>query len=267
MKKWARMSLVIFGAIIVTALGIDAADTLDGASGTMLSQIIGSDNACGPGMTPVDMVPGVRCVDIYEASTGKNCPSALPVSMIESHKNTETKECAPESKAGAMPWSFVTRDQAMQLCARSGKRLPTSAEWYALTLGMADVEGACNVGSRKLSPSGEFTACTAPHGAYDLVGNLWEWVSDDVVDGMYNERSLPQNGYVREVDATGIALQTSDTDDELYGRDYFWAPGEGSFGIVRGGYYDSGSDGGVYAAHTDTKSNSASVGIGFRCVQ
>jgi hypothetical protein len=267
MKKWAKVTLVVIGALIVTSLGIDAADTLQGKSGTLLSQVIRTEGGCGPGMVSVDAIPGITCVDAFEVSSGEECPIDVPSNSIESQKNADTRECIPESVDGATPWSFVTRDQALQLCARAGKRLPTASEWYGLSLGMTDVESSCNVSSKTIAVTGSYDACVAPHGAYDLVGNLWEWVSDDVIDGNFNNRALPENGYVEQVDNAGIATLTNSGEQELYGKDYFWPPDGGAFGMVRGGYYDSGSDAGVYAVHADTPPNAASVGIGFRCVR
>lgn len=265
--KWGRITLVIFGALIVTALGIDASDTLQGKSGTLLSQVIRSEGGCGPGMLGVDTIPGVTCVDQFEATPGKECPVRNPSNSLESQKNTDMKVCLPESRKEAIPWSFVTRDQALQLCARAGKRLPTATEWYALSLGMTDVESSCNVSSKSLAPTGSRDTCVAPYGGYDLVGNVWEWVSDDVIDGTYNNRALPENGYVEQVDNAGIATRTNVNEQELYGKDYFWTPSTGAFGVVRGGYYDSGSDAGIYSVHADTPTNAASIGIGFRCIK
>lgn len=266
--KWGRIVLVIFGALIITALGIDAADTMSGKDGTLLSQVIGTKSeGCGPGMIAVQAIPGVSCVDAYEVSPGKECPISAPNNMIESQKNVDSPLCTPVSEKDRTPWSFVTRDQALQLCARVGKRLPASAEWYALSLGMTDVEHVCNVGSKHVAQTGAYESCRAPYGAYDIVGNMWEWVRDDVINGNYNNRTLPISGYVGQVDNTGVAIGTSDAEQELFGKDYFWAQHEGAFGMIRGGYYDSGSDAGVYAVHADTPTNAASAGIGFRCVQ
>lgn len=267
--KWLKTAMVIVGALVVTALGIDAADTLTGKEGTLLSSIIAPTriHGCGDGMVTVSAVPGVSCVDIYEASPGKGCPNQDPGNSVETYKNAETRACEPTSEAKRIPWTFVTREQALQLCARIGKRLPTNAEWYALTLGMANVEATCNVEGGSVAPTGRHVECVAPVGTYDTIGNVWEWVSDDVLDGSYNDRSLPSTGYVTQVDNAGVAQETKELEDELFGKDYFWSAPSGAFGMIRGGFYGSGKDAGLYTVHADTPTNSASAGIGFRCVK
>jgi hypothetical protein len=266
--KWGRIILVIFGALLVTALGIDASDTINGSKSTLLSQVISkSEGKCPSGMRIVENIPSITCVDTYEVSTNSKCPVPNPDQMLATLKNYETKECLPESKEKALPWRFVTRDQAMQLCARVGKRIPTNEEWYALSLGMVDVENTCNVTSKNVSESGASASCVSPHGAFDLVGNVWEWVSDDVIDGTYKSAKIPDSGYVAQVDSAGMATVTSIDAQDLFGKDYFWARGEGAYGIIRGGYYDSGTDAGIYTVHADTLPTTAGTGIGFRCVK
>lgn len=266
--KWGKVALVVICAVIITALGIDASDTLNGSKGTLLSQVIGTETKgkCPLGMSEVENVSGVTCVDRYEASAGSGCPERFPEQMLATLKNVETGDCGAESKNDAVPWRYVTRDQAMQMCARAGKRLPTNGEWYALSLGMNDVENTCNVSSKNISKTGEKTDCVTPHGAYDLVGNVWEWVSDDVQNGIYKSTEVPDSGYVAQVNAEGMPVLSDENPQILFGKDYFWSKKEGSFGIIRGGYYDSGTDAGAYSVHADTLPTTASVGIGFRCV-
>jgi len=266
--KWGRITLVIFGALVVTALGIDASDTLSGSKSTLLSQVISNGEAkCPSGMSSVDNISTVSCVDTYEVSPAVKCPNKNPDQMLSTLKNYEVNECIPESKANALPWRFVTRDQAMQLCARVGKRLPTSEEWYALSLGMVTIESNCNIVSKDIALTGAHASCISPHGAYDLVGNVWEWVSDDVINGVYKTTTLPESGYVTQVDSSGMATVSNTEPQELFGKDYFWSRAEGAYGIIRGGYYDSGTDAGIYIVHADTLPTSASAGIGFRCIR
>ncbi len=266
--KWGRITLVVLGACIITALGIDAADTLKGNDGTLLSQVIKTrEGACPSGMIEVSNVPTLTCVDMYEASAHEKCPVAHPEQILATTQNINTKECVSESKKDTLPWRFITRDQAMQVCARGGKRLPTNEEWYALTLGMVSVESSCNVSSRQTAQSGAYSECVSPTGAYDLIGNVWEWVSDDVIDGTYKGTHVPMTGYVAQVDATGMATVVSNDPQELFEKDYFWSQENGAYGIIRGGYYDSGTDAGIYTVHADTPPTTAGVGIGFRCVK
>lgn len=266
--KWGRITLVVIGALVITALGIDAADTFTGSRGTLLSQVIGTkDGECPHGMAAVATLPSLSCVDMYEVSPGGSCPEQSPENVLSSLRNIEDAACIPDSKKDGTPWRYVTRDQAMQACARTGKRLPTSAEWYTLSLGMTRVHESCNINSRQVANTGFHPECVSPIGAYDMVGNVWEWVSDDVIDGKYHEQTLPEKGFVTQVDSGGMATLTGSEANELFGSDYFWAQQSGAFGIIRGGYYDSGTDAGVYTVHADTLPTTAGAGIGFRCVQ
>ena len=266
--KWGRISLVIFGALLVTALGIDAADTLNGSNGTLLSQVISKNSGvCPQGMSVVQNIPSLTCVDTFEVSASTGCPSSDPEQMLSTQQNMNVKECQAESKKDVLPWRYITRDQAMQMCARTGKRLPTNEEWYSLTLGTVNTESVCNIASKSISKTGTYADCISPAGAYDLVGNIWEWVSDDVIEGKYHESTIPESGYVAQVDGSGMATMVSGDAQELFDKDYFWSRADGAYGIIRGGYYDSGSDAGIYTAHADTPPTTAGTGIGFRCVK
>lgn len=267
--RFIKIGAVIIGAIIITALGIDAADTLQGSKGTLLSQVIGTESTgvCPDGMVEVPTASTFMCVDAYEVSALPACPRTNPASIIETEENMQSSACGVASAANAEPWTSITREQAMQMCARSGKRLPTAAEWYFVSLGHIQSDAACNIDSGARAKTGSSESCVSGTGTYDMVGNVWEWVSDDVINGEFNNRTLPETGYVGQVDGTaGIATLTGDMPQTIFEKDYFWSKSEGAYGIIRGGYFDSGEDAGVYSIHADTLPTTAGTAIGFRCV-
>jgi formylglycine-generating enzyme required for sulfatase activity len=266
--RFVRYMGVFVGVLVITAFGIDASDTLRGEGGTMLAGLIGANKAqCPRGMVPVSHVMTVSCVDAYEVAPSAACPRATPQSGLDTQINMAQESCGVVSEPDREPWRFVTRDQAMQLCARAGKRLPTSAEWYALALSVGEKEGACNTASGVLSPSGQYSDCVSADGVYDLVGNVWEWVGDDVRDGVWSEVLLPEEGYVAQVDVAGMPSMVSDTPQDVFGGDYAVTRASGVFGVLRGGYYASRRDAGIYAVHAATAPTSALPGVGFRCVR
>lgn len=262
-----KIGAVIFGAIVITALGIDAADTLSGNGGTMLGQLINSESGvCPAGMVEVAAANSFTCVDRYEASAHVSCRYQNSTNQLESAENLSNTTCAAVSESKAQPWRNITREQAMTACARAGKRLPTAGEWYQAALGTVD-DANCNTTSNNVTAAGSNEACVSAAGAVDMIGNVWEWVSDDIVDGQLNERNVPREGYVAQVDGQGIPTVTNSTAEELFSADYFWSDEAGVYGMLRGGFYGSDSDAGIYSVHAKTLPTTAGVAIGFRCVQ
>jgi formylglycine-generating enzyme required for sulfatase activity len=82
-----------------------------------------------------------------------------------------------------IPSARITWFQAQEACANSGKRLPTNAEWQVGANGTPDPgpdNGTtdCNSNTGSVSPTGARSSCVSARGAFDLVGNLAEWVAD-----------------------------------------------------------------------------------------
>jgi len=90
--------------------------------------------------------------------------------------------------AGKPPKTGVSAGAAASQCKKDGKRLCTRDEWRAACgqnypYGADYREGACNVTSGALKPSGSFADCVTANGVYDLLGNASEWASDGRVHG------------------------------------------------------------------------------------
>lgn len=267
MRRFLVIGAVIMGAIGLTTLGIDAADTWRGDGGTMLAQLIGTRSLCPSEMVEIKTGTTFSCIDRYEVSPGSGCVYISPGNTEETTQNIVDKKCRPQSVAGAIPWRHVARAEAEQLCARVNKRLPSAEEWYRAAL---DTEaGQCVTTESAVTETGSKTGCQSAVGAYDMVGNVWEWVADDVVAGQYRSRPLPPSGYVEQADAGGVATKTGEgsSGGGPYGNSYFWARTDGIYGMIRGGFYGSRGDAGVYTIHAYTPAEFTGEAIGFRCVR
>src|SRR5207245_3147207 len=80
------------------------------------------------------------------------------------------------SIAGVTPSRFINWFQAVAAARNSLKRLPTNQEWQAAALGTPD-SAPCNVSS-SLAVTGNAAGCVSDVGAFDMVGNVYEWVAD-----------------------------------------------------------------------------------------
>jgi sulfatase-modifying factor enzyme 1 len=93
---------------------------------------------------------------------------------------------------GVTPSAFVTWFQAAAAARNSLKRLPTNQEWQVAALGTPDTgtdDGSttCTIAdtvSPAVTATGSRSSCVSDVGAFDMVGNLEEFVSDwsDVSD-------------------------------------------------------------------------------------
>lgn len=155
---------------------------------------------------------------------------------------------------GVTPSHFVTWAQAQQAALNSGKRLLTNAEWQGAAAGTPDPgtdDGTtdCNISAAgAIVDTGSRSSCVSRFGAFDMVGNLFEWVADWV----------PKTS-----GACGTAIFDEDLDC-LSGN----TPLAGSSALIRGGGFSDGASAGVFAVASGSPSGvGSSSGGGFRAAR
>ena len=266
LKHSLRFILVTVGIIVLTSFGIDASQYLTGSQSALgLLADRATEGGCPAGMTFIENGTDDFCIDTYEVSAADSCPVENPGHSSQSAENVRAASCIPISSEDKMPWTHVTYHQAIELCAKAGKRLPEQGEWYKASLGTQ--EAACPVSEANVSEAGEFSDCASTAGVKNMVGNIWEWVSGDVSNGVFNNRVLPETGFVQNADSNGVAVETGDSPQVNFHEDYFWSQPEGVKAMMRGGFYGSGSDAGIYSIHADIETNFSGSAVGFRCVK
>ena len=157
---------------------------------------------------------------------------------------------------GVLPSTCPTWFQAAQACRVSGKRLATNLEWQDAAAGTPDPgtdNGTtdCNI-SAAGNPvnTGSRSSCKSSWGAFDMVGNVWEWVEEwgDLADGCTNWSA----GFGSDLSCVGGPGSSNSN-----------LPGA----LIRGGNWVFGTLDGVFAVNaTDIPSDSLS-NIGFRCAR
>jgi formylglycine-generating enzyme required for sulfatase activity len=202
-------------------------------------------------------VTNAMCRECVEADI---CPQPKELSS-RTHEDYFTSE-----KYNEYPVVHVTHSDALAYCNWAGARLPTEAEWEKAARGIDGrlypwgndelqnyhanfcdarcpdpdpkaIERGLDDGYGDTSPVHSFPAGTSPYGAWDMAGNVLEWVSD-WYSGSYYDTSAYEN-------PTG--------------------PENGSVHPIRGGSWWSGRDGLRPAARASKNLNYSSDQVGFRC--
>ncbi len=168
------------------------------------------------------------------------------------------------SVAGVLPTTCITQFQAAQACAIAGRRLIRNDEWQRAASGTPDPGAAddnatqCETGTDGFASdavnTGSRTGCKSNWGTFDMVGNVWEWVSD------WTDHAIAGTDWTTEIG--------------LVGGDYSAFGGDGSGGQeaipgapVRGGDYATGTYAGVFAVDATRNPRTSGANIGFRCAR
>jgi formylglycine-generating enzyme required for sulfatase activity len=170
---------------------------------------------------------GSSCIDRYEAHL---VLADHPEIMWPPYARPVPEEkYRARSLPGVLPQGYVSRPEAAAACAHADKRLCTAREWqtackgphgYLYPYGAEETKGRCNTGKPHLpqklfgpdvmtnteanfnSPrlaqepgflakTGEYSGCVGTYGVFDLVGNLHEWVADDVNGALPRKIPMP----------------------------------------------------------------------------
>ena len=171
------------------------------------------------------------------------------------------------SISGVIPARSINYFIAAAACRNSSKRLPSNAEWQVAALGTPDpwpqddpIE-QCNVSGPSAVLTGTRSKCVSDVGAYDMVGNVIEFVAD--------WGPLATTGATWNVFIPGFGNDVSNMGGAPNGVIY-GLPGT----TLRGGSFAAGSGGngelaGVYAIDQNGAPNSIgdATAAGFRCAK
>lgn len=171
--------------------------------------------------------PALRC-----PNSGNGCKNLYAVSI-----------------PGVTPSRFINWFQAVAVARNAGKRLPTNQEWQAAALGTPapgtdNGTTSCKFGGG-LTPvnTGSRSDCVSDVGAFDMVGNLWEWVAEWVP----RSSACPGWGaFSDDVMCLAGALDTSNS------------PGA----LKRGGASNGGAGAGVFAVDGNASPSGAGLVTG-----
>lgn len=189
---------------------------------------------------------GSFCIDKYEVSVWSSPRGGTQYGVSSDNYpcSDNGQNCGgiyARSVPGVRPSCCVTYFQAQQALANSGKRLPSNAEWQAAVAG-TPASTACNLTTISVANTGANAGCVSRFGAFDMVGNFWEWVADWV----------PRS-------TTCGSWSFSDDDQCIAGAATSGEPGA----LIRGGSWFSGDGAGPFAVF-DAEPSGSNSRWGFR---
>ena len=206
---------------------------------------------------------------------------------------------AAVSRQGLTPWVNINRTSAANACAAIGEgyHLITNAEWMTIA---RDIEadpanwnrGAGPVGTGTLSRGNSNSGAASVTGEdlnpylgtgitnddwthkrthtlstdeviWDMAGNVWQWVSDDLVTGQdrwqefSDQTKFPMQSQNRILYAPSGPYNSA----QNIGKIYMFNGGA----VLRGGAWSNDTSAGVFAASLDLSASYSHGLVGFRC--
>jgi formylglycine-generating enzyme required for sulfatase activity len=178
--------------------------------------------ACSGKDTPLHRVwLDAYAIDKFEVTNGQYvaCVQAGACQWPRKSSSHEREDYLTNPAYNDYPVLYVSRQDGINYCAWTGKRLPTEAEWEKAARGPFDTRAFpwgntfpdCTRGNRPSEQScpaepndtarvGRYPRGASPYGVHDLSGNVFEWVQDKYVEGYYatspyrNPVNLQPNG-------------------------------------------------------------------------
>ena len=226
----------------------------------------------GNGMTDQIVGVGDFWIDRYEVSVwaaedctglqfGSNAIDDYPDSFPDLGEWSQPLyACSLEGQA---PAGSLTWLQAIQVCAQAGKGLCSNAMWQAAVAGSP--EASCNTDTGSVALTGSRAACVSKRGAFDMVGNRSEWVSDWFIGGLWPtvaDPYMPFNlDFIEDLlrGFAGRVCNQSVCDDPSDFLDRVPAAG------LRGGSYEDGTDAGPFYFDVMSGLDRGAPSAGVRC--
>ena len=195
------------------AVDVVARDAVDVVARDARAADVALDGGCPEEMT---LVGGRVCVDRWEAALEVAAMDG-GVAPWSPYENPGTRVVRAVSRAGVVPQGYITGEQSQRACMAAGKRLCAISEWLSACRGPMNLvypygntyerrrcneartphpvvqffgtssgvftftnmnNPGINMQPDSLARTGAFTGCVSPSGAWDMVGNLHEWIAD-----------------------------------------------------------------------------------------